>query len=76
MLLTENQAQDRWCPYSPRNPNIERVCIASACMAWRTEDIERAVARKRDDGDRRECWAIAAEVTDKLRGYCGLAGRP
>ena len=67
MLLTEEEAKTKWCPFVPPvrgdneliNPlnRFGAPCIASQCMAWRWEEI----------------IAHANDYTKK--GFCGLAGK-
>ena len=72
MLLTQEQAREKWCPYAWRTIRdsdgmvfgpttaLDRpntVCIASDCMAWR--------------------WDVSdAQLDGKAKGHCGLAGNP
>lgn len=78
--MTEDDAKTKWCPMaryerdlvnrsSPHPQNMN--CIGSACMAWRTEDIEMYCADldRPEDGD-----DVATEIVKT--GYCGLAGKP
>jgi hypothetical protein len=66
MLLTEDAAREKWCPFArddsggdnpctvnrPNYPAYQVRCIASDCMAWRWYD----------------------ENTHNRYGLCGLAG--
>lgn len=36
MILTENQASTKWCPFS--TPGYASDCKASGCAAWRWYD--------------------------------------
>jgi hypothetical protein len=74
--MTEEEAKGKRCcgpegcgepgkTHGPYYHRVGRVCIGSACMAWRkvmeyTTDI---------NGDR-------IETRDTGAGYCGLAGNP
>jgi len=81
MLLTEQKAKERWCPFVrftegcddaaanrwEETVNPERCrCIASQCMAWRWFDGEFT----------NEPEHVRRPLTDQRRGYCGLAGEP
>ncbi len=67
MLLTEEQARLKWCPYTrvgeqasgaaENRPDGSFNCITSQCMAWRWHDDE----DYGEPGDR--------------RGYCGAFGK-
>lgn len=72
MLLTEDEAKTKGCPYKPMaytTPGnagepvpqwtIFDTCSGSECMAWRWDDEEFVVC----NGERIR------------RGFCGLAGR-
>jgi hypothetical protein len=81
MMRTEKEARQCWCPFAraaisdgtfaaTANRAIEKTveiegcrCVASACMAWRWVD---------------EVDEIHGTVatTKRIRGFCGLAGRP
>lgn len=77
-LLTEQEARQKWCPYthiledehSTRYANRELApgivacrCIASDCMAWRWPEGD---AEKSTDNE---------EDYPRV-GFCGLAGKP
>jgi hypothetical protein len=58
MLLTEDEAEKRWCPFADRvGRHGFPTCLGSGCMAWRWSFPDRAL---REEGD-------------EPRGYCGLA---
>jgi hypothetical protein len=60
---------DRWREMNRNDESYlrtNRVCIASACMAWRWE------WEKGDMNDQApEQWRVSTTI-----GYCGVAGRP
>ena len=72
MLLTEDEAKTKWCPFvrasiyeaADNDVSGNRAgplresggCIASACMAWR--------------------WGEPDLLDRPRRGFCGLSGRP
>lgn len=74
-LLTEQQAKSKWCPLAraestrgsnaiPVNrsgnaPDVDCLCIASGCMAWRSE----AVTLDRE-----------GHSPERVLGYCGAFG--
>jgi hypothetical protein len=71
MLLTEEEARGKWCPFSRKaykfSQGFESGPFSGACSFNR--------------GNRQNCDCIASSCTswrlwDSLRGYCGLAGRP
>lgn len=39
MIVTEEEAKEKWCPYATGckdiNPQLTRKCIGSECMWWR-----------------------------------------
>lgn len=80
MILTEEEAQKRWCPFSRmmlgdngaynrdwRDINSTN-CIASQCMAWRWELITEFAS------DETQPIKIVSRKTGN--GFCGLAGEP
>ena len=85
-MRTEEQAREKWCPYSRYNPNNEGGggnrfwgmdgvhdhcrCIASDCMAWRW------LTHENRDQIWRPTGPDTAQSTDAHMGYCGLAGKP
>lgn len=72
MMVTEEQAKEKWCPKArapvgnaASNCAVNRThmahhglpaCIGSQCMAWR--------------------WTPVSEVLEKRSGYCGAFGKP
>lgn len=85
MLLTEEDARQKWCPYVHLDRSIEQPegahenCMASGCMQWRwavhyTDDYYQlgteAFCRSKIEDSR------APYEGCELRGYCGLSGRP
>lgn len=74
--MTETEAKTKWCPmvlYDQGRPlnrdacyhGAGTHCIGSECMMWRWASI---------DMDEDDYARLSAE--GKLRGYCGLAGKP
>jgi hypothetical protein len=40
MLLSEEEAKARWCPFTKRGSSyVAGVCLASGCMAWEKVSI-------------------------------------
>jgi hypothetical protein len=58
-----------------RQPDIDCMCIGSACMAWRWVHTKVPVARSQESG-----WAIGLKAalmpTTFEVGYCGAFGEP
>jgi hypothetical protein len=58
MILTEDEAAERWCPQTSRKLSDESSrCLGSKCMAWRWPNPP-----------------AISEENDEPLGYCGLAG--
>lgn len=83
MILTEEEAKTKWCPEARasnngeqpiainrvnRGPDVDCLCIASACMAWRWQSALTVNNPNRTPG--------AGQTVTRERGYCGKAGRP
>ena len=64
MILTEQEAKEKWCCIGHANPGDWLKCFGSKCMAWRLV--------LDDDGSRMK--KVGEEYFDV--GYCGLAGKP
>ena len=63
MILTENEAYKKWCPFS--KPDFVSDCKASGCAAWRWDvGLGGVPAMKKEEGEYRKT------------GHCGIAGRP
>lgn len=91
MLVTEEEAHERFCPLCfPRTATGE-ACIGRTCMAWRwVKDIgyEFKLVQVKDEMTPPELpdgWEYHRIVRDgwaeyrrdlTRRGYCGLAGKP
>lgn len=60
MLLTEEEAVEKWCPQGLATIK-EPHCVASKCMAWRWD--EGAIWKK-------------VRAQSRWKGYCGLAVKP
>lgn len=91
--LTETRARASECcgfeSCGERLPNGRRLCVGSACMAWRWNPGEYETLYLRD-GDRPadgEGWALTGHTKEGLAiwgrglessrtGFCGLAGPP
>lgn len=63
MLMTEEEAKGKFCPYMYGQSEHEGIpldffCLAGKCMAWRQVEVR----------DKFGDWVY--------RGYCGLAGIP
>lgn len=71
MLLTEEQAKTKWCPFvrlsgqpntfNRADPMEHLYCIASACMAWRWAGYRPVPSQN-------------VPNQNEAHGYCGLAG--
>ena len=76
--MTEDEAKTKWCPMvrvanggsagfnrnsigTLRHIEAETHCIGSACMMWR---------------DMFDDQPHASDATRRVRGYCGMAGKP
>ena len=82
MLLSEEEAKTKWCPFARCNinnvsanrfagaPYDNSLCIASQCMAWRWGHKEVDHITR---GEPTQWSTIDLEQTDK--GFCGLAGK-
>lgn len=96
--MTEEEARQKWCPFVQvshakgnghtdtvsNRATLSRICVASACMAWRWAEPEERAYSWATDADR----AVAllgtpeqraenrAALVATRRGYCGLAGPP
>jgi hypothetical protein len=69
MMLTEKEAQSKWCLLARAGVVGGPLCVASACMSWRWAEDERELSyscdgKLVDDGPK----------GDSRRGYCGFAG--
>lgn len=83
MLLTEEEAKEKWCP---QLEDQRDRCIGCACMAWRwarvkeTQSFLTAVAKHMSQQDkpdfRKSTQAVFAtgDFEKHTEGYCGLAG--
>ncbi len=65
--MTEEEAKTKWCPYTTLGDTTEG-CIGSGCMAWRWINV----SPEADD----EIKALGYHPMHRLRGFCGLAGKP
>lgn len=88
-LLTEDEAKRTWCPLARavdlagsrpvaanRNrtgPDIDCMCIASACMAWRHEMTD---SENGEGGRGLEALYSPPPKIPSGRGYCGAFGKP
>ncbi len=77
MLRTEQEARETRCcgggDCGERKDNYggyERYCITTHCMAWRWVS---ELARKKDGSPQISEGGVA--LTEKVRGYCGIAGK-
>jgi hypothetical protein len=84
-MLTEEEAKERWCPFSRvlegeppgaagvnrAGPRADYTCIASECMAWRKTGSK--CRNRRGQYVDRDVDATGAWIEV---GFCGLAGRP
>jgi hypothetical protein len=84
MLLTEDEARRRWCPFARSLAMLRSApvavnrhgdslvpgsyCIGSACMAWRTAETPELTLA--DDAFLKRSKRRVANT-----GFCGLAGR-
>lgn len=89
MMLTEEQAREKWCPLSrPESasyaicggnrdrdgrPSSKVLCMGSACMAWRW-GMKVETGIKHPPGD--ENVTITWTPESETHGYCGAFGRP
>ena len=87
MLMTEDQAEETWCPHTrvgeqasgaaENRPGGSFNCIASACAMWRWVAYKPAMGQIMDAGTKEWCQSqVDTNTGIELRGYCGLAGRP
>ena len=80
MMLTEEQAKTKWCPFARQATGLDghgpafnrsafgwEFCVASACMAWRWGHFIGPDGWTAD----RKCDS----APDPTHGYCGLAGK-
>ena len=89
MILTEEEANTKWCGLSLARETLVRNCIGSECMMWREANLD--APEKGCEGvmvpwikKHRELYGSSLKVAkeafdrgDKVSGgYCGLAGRP
>ncbi len=61
MLVTENQAKEKWCPHVNKG---EDNCVASQCMMWRVYDSP--YKQGEINNDRRGYCGLAGEVEHTL----------
>lgn len=78
MLVTEEEAKAKWCPFARENDGGFRPttvnrgigetcnCLASACMAW----------RRKWPGIPDDATITGSPTVVSAHGYCGLAGKP
>ena len=65
MILTEEEARNKFCPLWAVNDRCDIHCVSSDCMiGWRWWD------RKYHDGENKD------SPIENRRGYCGLGGKP
>ncbi len=81
MILTEEQARQKWCPharfqqsnlagYTAGNETEGAKCQGSCCMSWRW-DHSYFVSESKGGN-----YPADDSNLGKQRGYCGLAGKP
>ena len=67
MLLTEEEAGNKWCHRSNPTQGSDFVgCGGSNCMAWRWEEARIMTT---------ENYNKLSDEEKKPKGYCGLAGK-
>ena len=90
MLLTEQEAKKKKCPYrhaTGREANGTHCptysiwtsfydCYASGCMAWRQETRTWIISEARFAVEDDSVSQGDDEIRNTELGYCGLAGRP
>ena len=89
-MITEEQAKRKRCcgPWPCGIPDdfngvqsVQRLCVASDCMAWRGEVLKANVYHTKDGefttlGAHMKLEDVTVSVAIKSWGYCGLAGKP
>lgn len=83
MLVTEQEATKKWCPFSFKSLSDPDRCEASGCMSWREKGSKRVAVPEYPCSDGIEgCEACTPGYSGKHihmyvpTGYCGLAGKP
>lgn len=79
--MTEDEAKTKWCPILIiAQPRLSHVCVASACMMWRTYGApsmaDMVVLMQQgytEEGARNK---LQAAYPNGREGHCGLAGKP
>lgn len=80
MLLTEEDAQRKWCPFAREmndtdlpttNGSDQFTCIASKCMAWRWKGTHLPDENEVDNTGK----SPGMSWNKRTYGYCGLAGK-
>lgn len=84
MLVTDEEAETKWCPFTRdagganrhgHGSSDEVRCIGSDCMAWRWDNAGNQAAEQEHE-DSSAIGGVYIREEPKRRGYCGLAGAP
>lgn len=77
MLVTEKEAEDRWCPMTLAGEGPPTGCAGSKCMAWRFA-VEHEPLTEAEIAMAGSALGVAAALKpmrEPRRGYCGMAGK-
>lgn len=68
MLLTEQEAKEKWCLLTNTGEQDDPKCAGPYCMAWRWGEEEGALSYDPNSN------MVSVDRGPNRKGFCGLAG--